>query len=75
MARAWELTGWKTFTTGWALTGDSYINGLVTNPGIAGAAVSNITGNGHNIYYLKSASIDLNGGTYNLVNGGQLIPQ
>jgi hypothetical protein len=37
---------------------------------ISGAAVSNITGNGLNIYYNGNAEC----GTYDLQNGGQLIP-
>lgn len=59
----------------WTVTADSYINGLITNPAISGTSVTNITGNGHNVYYTKSTNSALGGLTYNLVNGGQLIPQ
>lgn len=59
----------------WTVTADSYINGLITNPTISGTSVTNITGNGHNVYYTKGTNSALGGVTYDLVNGGQLIPQ
>jgi hypothetical protein len=58
----------------WSLTAASYINGLITNPGISGTSVSNIIGNGNNVFYTASANSSLNGKTYSLVNGGSLIP-
>lgn len=58
----------------WTVTADSYINGLLTDPGISGTTVSNITGNGHNVYYSSSANSALGGLTYDLASGGQLIP-
>jgi hypothetical protein len=58
----------------WTLTGNSYINGLITNPGISGTSVSNITGNGFNLYYNSGDNQSLGGKTYNLINGGLLMP-
>ncbi|MGJ5814758.1 beta strand repeat-containing protein [Paludibaculum fermentans] len=61
----------------WTLTGHSYVTSLADSAGIAGATVTNITGNGFNVYYDASASANsyLNGGTYSLVNGGLLLPR
>lgn len=61
-------------TSTWTVTATSYINGLITNPGISGTSVSNITGNGNNVYYSTSTNSTLGGLTYNLVNGGYLLP-
>ncbi|HNW51326.1 MAG TPA: BACON domain-containing carbohydrate-binding protein [Prolixibacteraceae bacterium] len=58
----------------WNVTGTSYINGLITNPGISGTSVSNIIGNGYNVYYTTSTNSVLGGLTYSLVNGGYLLP-
>lgn len=59
----------------WTLTADSYLTSL-TGVVIAGSNVTNITGNGHNVYYDASqgANSPLGGLTYSLVNGGQLLP-
>jgi hypothetical protein len=62
------------YTSKWALTASSYINGLITNPGISGTSVWNITGNGFNVYYKSGSNPSLGGLTYSLANGGQLIP-
>ena len=62
------------FGSSWILTADSYINGTLTDPRISGSSVLNITGNGFNIYYKSSQNPLLGGITYDLVNGGQLIP-
>lgn len=59
----------------WILTANSYINGLITNPGISGTTVSNIKGNGFNVYYTVSANTALNSQTYSLVGGGYLMPK
>jgi hypothetical protein len=57
----------------WALTADSYIT-TITGAIVSGSAVTNITGNGFNVYYNSSANPSLNGQTYSLVGGGSLIP-
>jgi len=62
-------------TSTWTLTANSYINGLITNPGISGTTVSNIKGNGFNVYYTASANAALNSQTYSLVGGGYLMPK
>jgi hypothetical protein len=64
-------------TSQWTVPADSYLNGLSDEAGISGASITNIIGNGHNVYYdatLASNSL-LGGKTYSLVNGGQLIPE
>jgi hypothetical protein len=55
----------------WNVTADSHLSGL-TAPGLSG-----IASNGHKVYYLSSASANswLNGATYDLAGGGQLIPE
>ncbi len=58
----------------WEVTGTSYINGLITNPSITDDSVTNITGNGYNVYYTASTNTDLNSQTYSLVDGGYLMP-
>lgn len=58
----------------WTLTANSYISGLTDASGISGTTVTNITGNGFNVYYKSSANSSLGGITYSLVNGGELIP-
>jgi hypothetical protein len=62
-------------TSSWTVTANSHINGLITNPGISGTSVSNITGNGYDVYYTKSTNTALNGLTYTLQNGGYLLPE
>jgi hypothetical protein len=44
---------------------------------ISGDEVTNIVGNGHNVYYSKSSSANsyLGGKTYQLADGGELIAQ
>lgn len=58
----------------WNVTGTSYINGLITNPSITDDSVTNIIGNGYNIYYTLSTNSSLNGQTFSLVDGGYLMP-
>ena len=58
----------------WNVTGTSYINGLITDPSITTDSVTNIVGNGYNVYYTESTNTDLNSGTYKLVDGGYLMP-
>lgn len=59
----------------WTVTANSHINGLITNPCISGTSVSNITGNGNNVYYTTFANPSLNGLAYSLVSGGYLLPE
>jgi hypothetical protein len=63
------------YTSKWTLTATSHINGLLSDPLISGSSVSNITGNGFNVYYKSSSNPSLGGLSYVLVNGGQLIPE
>jgi hypothetical protein len=62
-------------TSSWIVTLTSYINGTITNPGIFGSSVNNITGNGNNVYYTPDTNPSLEGLIYRLVNGGYLIPK
>ncbi len=55
-------------------TADSYLTTLADSGGISGATVTNITGNGHTVYYDASANPSLNGQTYTLSGGGYLKP-
>ena len=58
-----------------SLASDCYINGAISISGLtSGSIVSNISGNGHSIYYTKSTNSGLNGATYSLTNGGYLLP-
>ncbi len=63
------------YTSKWILTATSHINGLISNPLISGSSVSNITGNGFNVYYNSGSNPSLGGNVYTLVNGGQLLPE
>jgi hypothetical protein len=58
----------------WTVTGTSYVTVLNDSAGISGTKITNITGNGHNVYYSKSANPSLGGKTYTLAGGGELIP-
>ena len=61
----------------WTVTGTSRLTTLSDLPGLSGTAITNIKGNGHNVYY--DATLDGNsylaGATYTLSGGGQLLPQ
>lgn len=59
----------------WTLTADSYVTSL-SGAQIDGSSISNIVGNGFNVYYdaTDAANSTFNGGTYTLVNGGSLLP-
>jgi len=59
------------------LTADSYLAVLSDPDGISGSSITNIVGNGHNVYYDASlgANSELGGATYALVNGGELLPR
>jgi hypothetical protein len=58
----------------WTVTGTSYVTVLNDSAGISGTSITNIVGNGHNVYYSKSANPSLGGKTYTLAGGGKLIP-
>jgi hypothetical protein len=58
----------------WTLTANSYVTILNDSQGISGTTVSNIVGNGHNIYYKSASNNGLGGATYTLSGGGSLIP-
>jgi len=61
----------------WTVAEDSVLTVLDDKAGISGTTITNIIGNGHNVYYAKDldANSTLGGLTYSLVNGGRLIPQ
>jgi len=61
-------------TSSWTVTGDSTLTSLTDASGISGTTITNITGNGHTVYYDASASPALNGQTYTLNGGGYLKP-
>jgi hypothetical protein len=61
-------------SSGWTVTADSYLNCLTDTGGISGTSVSNITGNGHTVYYNASTCSSLAGQTYTLNGGGCLTP-
>jgi hypothetical protein len=60
----------------WEVTADSYLAGLTDPDGISGSSITNIIGDGHNVYYDASLTTNsaLGGKTYSLVNGGELLP-
>jgi hypothetical protein len=62
-------------TSTWTVTGTSYLTTLNDSGGISGSAVTNIIGNGNNVYYLSADNPSLAGATYTLSGGGSLIPQ
>jgi hypothetical protein len=57
----------------WQVTADSHLTAL-TGAGVSGARITNITGNGHTVTYVKSDSANsyLGGKTYTLSGGGTL---
>ena len=57
----------------WNVTADSYLTCL-TGAVISGNNVSNLTGNGHTVYYNTDSCLALNGQTYTLNGGGSLTP-
>ncbi len=59
-------------TSNWNVTEDSYLTSLTDTGGISGTTITNITGNGHTVYYNVSACPDLNGQAYTLNGGGYL---
>lgn len=61
-------------TSTWTVTADSHLTCLSDAGGISGSTVTNITGNGHTVYYNQSACSALGGTTYTLNGGGYLKP-
>jgi hypothetical protein len=63
-------------TSTWTVTADSTVTSL-TGATISGSSISNIVGNGHKVYYSKSASANsyLGAKTYTLSGGGTLVAQ
>ncbi len=64
-------------TSKWTVTANSTLSTLSDAAGISGTTITNIVGNGHNVYYDKSAATNsyLGGKTYTLAGGGELIPE
>jgi hypothetical protein len=58
----------------WQVSADSYLTCLTDPGGINGSSITNITGNGHTVYYQASACSALGGKTYTLGGGGELKP-
>jgi hypothetical protein len=60
----------------WNVTADSYLTSMTLSGGVSGTAITNITGNGHTVYYGSSdaANSALGGKTYTLSGGGTLKP-
>jgi hypothetical protein len=63
-------------TSTWTVTADSTLTSL-TGAEISGSKITNITGNGHTVYYDKdlAANKALGGKTYTLAGGGTLVAQ
>jgi len=63
-------------TSSWTVDGDSTLTTLSDEAGLSGTTFSNIIGNGHTVTYDSSldANAWLNGGTYQLADGGTLTP-
>ena len=58
------------------MTANSYLTTLADSTGVSGSSVTNIHGNGFNVYYDSSQSANsyLGGQTYSLADGGLLLP-
>ncbi|HNQ78902.1 MAG TPA: PKD domain-containing protein [Acidobacteriota bacterium] len=63
-------------TSSWTVTGESTLTTISDAEGISGTSVTNITGNGYNVYYDDDLSGNsyLGGMNYSLVGGGYLMP-
>ena len=63
-------------TSKWTVTANSTVSTL-TGAVVSGSEVTNVVGNGHDVYYSKSESANgyLGGKTYPLAGGGELIPE
>jgi hypothetical protein len=58
----------------WTVTADSYLSCLSDPNGISGTNITNITGDGHTVYYDASLCSQLGGQTYTLNGSGTLTP-
>jgi hypothetical protein len=61
-------------TSTWIVSGISTVKEL-SGLKISAGTVTNIKGDGHDVYYSTSANPSLDGKTYTLAGGGKLIPQ
>ncbi len=59
-------------SSNWSLTQDSYVDKIDCT--ISNNQITNIAGNGHNLYYSKDDNPNLKGKTYLLENKGKLLP-
>jgi len=64
-------------TSKWNVTADSTLTSLADASGVSGLSISNIIGNGHSVRYDASLAANkwLEGKTYTLSGGGQLLPK
>ena len=70
-----DLTGQTlALSDGNATPGGALYVGTITGETIASGQVTDITGNGFNIYYEPGLNLDLHGQTFSLLNGGKLAP-
>jgi hypothetical protein len=70
-----DLTGQTlALSDGNATHGGALYVGTITGETIASGQVTDITGNGFNIYYEPGLNLDLHGQTFSLLNGGKLAP-
>jgi len=58
----------------WTVTADSYLTCLSDPEGISGTTITNISGNGHTVYYSTQACPAPGGKIYTLNGGGALQP-
>jgi uncharacterized protein (TIGR03437 family) len=63
-------------TSTWNVTGNSTVTALSDPSGISGSSITNIAGNGYNIFYDATLSVNaaLSGRTFSLRKGGLLLP-
>ena len=61
-------------TSRWTVGATSYVTVLDDSVGVQGSSISNIVGNGHVVHYDSAANPSLDGKSYSLVGGGELIP-
>jgi hypothetical protein len=61
----------------WIVTKDSVVTALSDSDAASGSSITNITGNGHTVKYDSALAANkwLDGKTYDLVNGGKLVPK
>jgi hypothetical protein len=62
-------------SSAWHVTADSHLTGLTFSDGITDTGITNIIGNGHTVFYGKEASPALGGKTFDLPEGGKLMPR